>query len=74
MHHMPPNNWPSKDKWTQFICHMAYSYFATCHILRPYKMHHVEFSRSNKNIFEILKLLPHGNTSFVVKVTKLATW
>jgi hypothetical protein len=44
MWRVSPNNWPSKDKWTLIICQVAKKYFATCHILKPYKMDDVEFS------------------------------
>jgi len=42
-----------------------------CHILRPYKIDDVDFSRLNQNNFEIFLKLPHGNTSIVVRVIKL---
>lgn len=40
----------------------------------PYKMDDVSFLRLNTNNFEIFLKLPHGNTSFVLKVTTLVTW
>jgi hypothetical protein len=42
-----------------------------CHILRPYKIDDVSFSRLNQNNFEIFIKIATSNTSFVVRVIKL---